>query len=77
MVELLDLESNIRRKYRYSTRGQVEYWATIRPTIRPRKMAEYRTFFEWQVGVELLAEVCNGLNCPLFFDLPKHTTLTI
>ena len=41
----LDLTS-ICLKYRYSTRGRVEYWATIQPTFRPRLMAKYQIFYE-------------------------------
>ena len=37
-------------KYRYSTRGQVQYWATIRPTIRPWIMPEYRKFSNSKAG---------------------------
>ena len=35
-------------KYRYSTPGRVEYRTTIRPPIRPRVLAEYRIFFEYE-----------------------------
>ena len=46
------------KKYRYSTRGWVKYQTTIRPTIRPRILAEYQILFEYRDQVELIAEIC-------------------